>query len=314
LQKGHDLVFQFSHSYPQGMDCGGAYWKLLPSGFDQKQFSGDTPYAIMFGPDVCGATKRTHAIITHKSKNHLIKKDLTTPADKFTHVYTLIIKADRKNFEVLIDNVSERKGLITDEWDILPPKKIPDPAAKKPATWVDEPKMDDPTDVKPADYDSIPAQISDPEAKKPEDWDDDLDGKWTAPLIDNPEYKGEWKAKQIDNPDYKGPWVHPEIDNPDYKEDPTIADFEDLAGIGMEVWQVKSGSSFDDLLVTDSADEAHKAAVAILERQAAEKAEDEKKQAEDKKAADEAAAKAKAEAEANKGSQEAEAKDNKDEL
>ncbi len=61
-------------------------------------------------------------------------------------------------------------------------------------------QMDDPTDVKPAGWDAIPAQIADPDAKKPDDWDDDLDGKWTAPLIDNPEYKGEWKAKQIDNP------------------------------------------------------------------------------------------------------------------
>ncbi len=269
-------MFQFSHSYPSGMDCGGAYWKLLPAGFDQKQFGGDTPFHIMFGPDLCGSIKRTHAILTHKGKNHLIKKGLSTPADKFTHVYTLIIKAD-KTFEVLIDNVSERSGLITVEWDILPPKKIPDPAAKKPCDWVDSPKMDDPTYFKPADCDSIPAQFADPEAKKPDDWDDNVDGKWIAPLIDNPEYKGEWKAKQIDNPAYKGTWVHPEIDNPDYKEDNTIADFSDLAGIGIEVWQVKSGSVFDNLLVTDSIEEAKKAAAVVLEKQAAEKAEDEKK-------------------------------------
>merc|ERR1712013_757735 len=51
---------------------------------------------------------------------------------------------------------------------------------------------------------------------KPEDWDDEMDGEWEPPMIDNPEYKGEWKPRQIDNPDYKGAWVHPEIDNPDY--------------------------------------------------------------------------------------------------
>ena len=27
-------------------------------------------------------------------------------------------------------------------------------------------------------------------AKKPDDWDDEEDGEWEAPMIDNPEYKG----------------------------------------------------------------------------------------------------------------------------
>jgi calreticulin len=307
--KGKDLVFQFSVAHPQGIDCGGGYFKLLPKGFDQSKFNGDVAYDVMFGPDICGGTKRVHAIITHKGKNHLIRKDINAPSDKFTHVFTLVIKADHKTFEVLVDNVSERTGLITDEWDILPPKKIPDPNAKKPADWVDEPKMDDPTDKKPAGYDDIPAQIPDPEAKKPEDWDDDLDGKWTAPLIDNPEYKGEWKARQIDNPAYKGPWVHPQIDNPDFKEDDTIANFENIGGVGLEIWQVKAGTVFDNILVTDSLEEAKAAAEKILEKQKQEKAEDEKKQAEERKAAEEAAEKAKAEAASNKGEQEAEAKD-----
>jgi calreticulin len=300
--KGKDLVLQFSVANRQNIDCGGAYWKLLPA-LDQSKFNGDSPYFVMFGPDICGSTKRTHAIITHKDKNHLIKKDLNVQSDKFTHVYTFIIKADHKTFDVLIDNVSERSGQITDEWDILPPKKINDPAASKPADWVDSPKMDDPTDVKPAGWDDIPAQIADPEASKPNDWDDDLDGKWTAPLIDNPEYKGEWKAKQIDNPAYKGPWIHPQIDNPDFKEDNTIADFNAISAIGLEVWQVKSGTVFDNLLVTDSIEEAKKAADAILEQQKKEKAEDEKKQAEEKAKAEEAAEKAKAEAEATKAAE-----------
>ena len=34
----------------------------------------------------------------------------------------------------------------------------------------------------------IPAQIADPDATKPEDWDDEDDGEWEPPLIDNPEF------------------------------------------------------------------------------------------------------------------------------
>jgi calreticulin len=55
-------------------------------------------------------------------------------------------------------------------------------------------------DVKPEGHDDIPARLADPEAEKPDDWDDEDDGEWEAPMIDNPEFKGEWKAKMIDNP------------------------------------------------------------------------------------------------------------------
>ena len=35
-----------------------------------------------------------------------------------------------------------------------------------------------------------PETVADPEAKKPEDWDDDMDGEWEPPVIDNPDFKG----------------------------------------------------------------------------------------------------------------------------
>lgn len=97
-----------------------------------------------------------------------------------------------------------------------------------------------------------PEHIPDPDAKKPEDWDDEIDGAWEPPMIDNPEYKGVWKPRQIDNPSYKGPWVHPEIDNPDYVEDPNLYLYKDIGVIGFDLWQVKSGTIFDNVIITDS--------------------------------------------------------------
>ena len=38
---------------------------------------------------------------------------------------------------------------MEDDWDLLPPKTIPDPEAKKPEDWDDRPKIDDPEDTKP---------------------------------------------------------------------------------------------------------------------------------------------------------------------
>lgn len=42
--------------------------------------------------------------------------------------------------------------------------------------------------VCPQDWDK-PEHIPDPDAKKPEDWDEEMDGEWEPPVIQNPEYK-----------------------------------------------------------------------------------------------------------------------------
>merc|ERR1711941_11433 len=96
-----------------------------------------------------------------------------------------------------------------------------------------------------------PEHIPDPEAKKPDDWDDEMDGEWEPPMIDNPDYKGDWKPKQIDNPDFKGKWVHPEIDNPEYEADDKLYSYADFGAIGFDLWQGKSGTIFDNVLITD---------------------------------------------------------------
>merc|ERR1712059_196953 len=121
-----------------------------------------------------------------------------------------------------------------------------DPAEKKPEDWVDQAKIDDPEDVKPEDWEK-PEHIADPDATKPEDWDDEMEG--------------EWKPRQIDNPDYKGAWVHPEIDNPEYNADDAagIAKYAENCKIGFDLWQVKAGTIFDNMMITDDPAEAKKA-------------------------------------------------------
>jgi calreticulin len=281
--KGKDLVLQYTVKHEQSIDCGGAYLKLHSAGLDQTGYTGDSQYNIMFGPDICGGTKRTHFIINYKGKNHLIKNDIPTESDTFTHTYTLILKPDN-TFQVLIDGVEKRAGNIEDEFDILEPKQINDPAQSKPATWVDEAQMDDPEDQKPEGYDDIPATIVDPEASRPEDWDDELDGEWEAPTISNPNFKGPWRAKRIDNPAYKGPWVHPQVPNPAYKSDDSLYSFPSFGAVGLEIWQVKAGTIFDNILVTSSIEEAATARAAYAGRKdteaALERVEREQKEAE----------------------------------
>jgi len=87
--------------------------------------------SIMFGPDICGySTKKVHAILTYNDTNHLIKKDVPCETDQLTHVYTFILRPDA-TYSILIDNVEKQSGSLYSDWDLLPPKKIKDPEAKK---------------------------------------------------------------------------------------------------------------------------------------------------------------------------------------
>lgn len=167
--KDKTLVFQFSVKHEQKLDCGGGYMKLLSGEVDQKKFGGDTPYrlfnwpqhlifplvlimfyslayiftshscwlvlfvycSIMFGPDICGySTKKVHAILSYKGTNHLIKKEVPCETDQLTHVYTFVLRPDA-TYTILIDNVEKESGSLYSDWDLLPPKQIKDPEAKK---------------------------------------------------------------------------------------------------------------------------------------------------------------------------------------
>jgi calreticulin len=281
--EGKTLILQYSVKHDQQLDCGGGYIKIHPKGIDQAKYNGDTPYNVMFGPDICGSsTRRVHVIFNYKGQNHLIKKTIPCETDQLTHVYTLKVHPDN-TYEVLIDGQEKAKGSMKEDWDMLPPKEIKDPAKSKPADWVDAKQIPDPEDKKPEGWDAIPKEIRDPDAKKPEDWDDELDGEWEAPMIDNPEYKGEWKPRMIDNPAYKGEWVHPLIANPDYFDDDKLYKYDSNAGVGIEIWQVKSGTIFDNILVTDDAAEASKLAEVSLAEQRAEKASQDKEAEENRK-------------------------------
>jgi len=160
---------------------------------------------------------------------------------------------------VYIDQEKKESGKLEEDWDFLEPKEIDDASDKKPSDWVDDAQIDDPTDSKPADWDNEAEQIADPEAKKPDDWDESEDGKWEAPMIPNPKFKGAWSAKRIPNPAYKGTWKPKRVANPAYKADDKLyAMRKPLEHVGIDVWQVKSGSIFDNIVIGDNLEEVNK--------------------------------------------------------
>ncbi|KAF2187816.1 calreticulin precursor [Zopfia rhizophila CBS 207.26] len=249
--KGKTLVVQYEVKLQSGLECGGAYMKLLQDNkaLHAEEFSNASPYIIMFGPDKCGATNKVHFIFRHKNPKtgEYEEKHLKNPPMarivKTSTLYTLIVKPDN-SFEIKIDGESIRNGTLLEDFtpSVNPEKEIDDPKDKKPDDWVDDARIPDPEAKKPDDWDEDapfeivdeeakkphdwlddePTTIPDPEAEKPEDWDDEEDGDWIPPTVPNPKCDeasgcGKWEPPMKKNPDYKGKWSAPYIDNPAYK-------------------------------------------------------------------------------------------------
>merc|ERR1711884_461846 len=208
--------------------------------------------------------------------NVLKKSDLAYKQenDGTSHLYRLTVRPDN-TVRVDIDEEKIYDGSLKEDWELLAPKEINDPDDKKPSDWVDDSMMDDPED------------------KKPDDWTDekrivdDEDGEWEAPMKDNPAYKGDWYVKRISNPAYKGIWEAKKIANPEYVDDDALYRYADFGFIGFDLWQVKGGTIFDNVIITDDKAEADAFAKKWKDLSEVEKSkkkdEDDAKAAEDKK-------------------------------
>ncbi len=259
------FVFQYSLKFEQPIECGGGYMKLVGPDFDPKKFGGETPLLIMFGPDICGNDNKIHLILDFNGTGKLWNKKPAAPTDKLTHVYTMVLYPNG-TYGVYVDTQPIENGTINEDWDISVPKMIPDPNDKKPEDWDDRMYIEDPSSAKPADWEDE-EMIEDKDATKPEDWDEAKEGEWKRPKTKNPKYKGPWTPKKIYNPQYKGVWTPKKILNPDFKEQPMTP--YTIGGIGIDVWQVKHGAIFDNVMITDSLEDAFEHVQKIQEKQVA---------------------------------------------
>lgn len=253
--KGKPLVVQYEVKLQKGLECGGAYIKLLTEEGGAKalrdgaEYTDKTPFTIMFGPDKCGATNKVHFIFRHKNPitGEYEEKHYNHPPapriSKTTALYTLIVNPDN-TFQIKINDEVTAEGNLLEDFKppVNPPKLIDDPEDTKPEDWVDDEMIEDVDAVKPDDWDEDaplmiedteavmpddwlvdePRDIPDPDAEKPEEWDDEEDGDWIPPTVPNPKCEevsgcGPWTAPKIRNPDYKGKWVRPYKKNPAYK-------------------------------------------------------------------------------------------------
>ncbi|KAJ1962422.1 hypothetical protein GGI12_002661 [Dipsacomyces acuminosporus] len=258
------LVLQYEVKLQENLNCGGAYIKLLTAP-SKGEFSNESPYTLMFGPDKCGESK-LHLIYRHLNPlsgnytEHHLDQSPTPPTDHLSHLYTLTIHTNN-TFSIAIDGTERRTGSLLDDFvpPVNPPKEIEDSSDKKPEDWDDNEKIPDPDAKKPDDWDedaplmipdenavipkgwleNEPLMVEDPNAQKPADWDDEEDGDWSAPMVPNPRCVdaagcGPWERPMMRNPNFRGQWFAPLIDNPRYKGEwaprriPNPEYFEDL--------------------------------------------------------------------------------------
>merc|ERR1712139_610185 len=83
-----------------------------------------------------------------------------------------------------------------------------------------------------------------------------------------------------------GVWTAKDIDNPEYEDDDSVYHFEDSGFIGFDLWQVKGGSIFDNIIITDDVAEADEfakkwKALSTVEKEKKAAEDDEKKKKEE---------------------------------
>merc|ERR1712190_226173 len=99
---------------------------------------------------------------------------------------------------------------------------------------------------------------------------------------------GDWSVKRISNPAYKGVWEAKKIANPEFEDDKMVYKYDDFGFLGFDLWQVKGGSIFDNVIVTDDKAEADAfvkkwKALSEVEKSKKKEEDDSKKTEDDKK-------------------------------
>lgn len=239
------LVIQYSVKYEQDIKCGGAYVKLFDCSFNPKTFHSYKPYLIQFGPDICGF-KKIHVIFNYEERKLAMKRELSCKDDRLTHLYTLVIKPDN-SYLIKIDNKIERTGMLLEDWDFVPRRMINDTKVTKP---LGNPKSTDLKDAKSHDWNQTDVEFY---FNGEEQKNDDL----KRPMIKN-SVNEEWKSKSTDSSNYKGQRLDHLSENHEHLSHSDLYRYDEICGIGFDIWQVESGTLFDNILITDDELEAEK--------------------------------------------------------
>ncbi|EAY01388.1 Calreticulin family protein [Trichomonas vaginalis G3] len=260
-----DLIIQYTARLNSNQDCSGNFIKILTDDVDVTSFGPETPFAIKFGPEVCGPSyKRTHFTIQYQGKVYENKRPIGFIRDQFTHAYTLVLYKNN-SYKINIDGVPMDEGTLEERYDI--------PKIEKPEDWDEREFLIDENEKKPEDWplptmeveEEVEKEIEVEEIVKPEinseQNENDAEETQKEPIkkmvkkivketvkktVPNPNYK-EWEPTKVPNPNYNGTW-----------DPPKFGHWKNLNYWGFEIKQSVAGSHFDNILVTDDEREAER--------------------------------------------------------
>jgi hypothetical protein len=218
------FILQFYIKSDANVSCSAGYIKFFGVDFDPTAFRRDSPYLLSFGPDTCGLHRDLIAFTftgRNVQTNDFEEKRLIVPprADigPWGTLYQLVVFPDNR-FEIRLQGKLVLFGsLLTHFAPAVRPLK----------------EIDDPTDVKPIEWDNDEF-IVDPAYKKSSTIDDSED----PPTIRNRKFKGHWQPRQIPNPHYNEQ-LHPH-------------NFPDFGGIGFDSEMSDHFVAFADLIISDN--------------------------------------------------------------
>lgn len=183
------------------------------------------------GPDICGFDiKKVHVILQFKNQYHENKKLIRCKVDAFTHLYTLVLRPDL-TYEVKIDGQSIESGSVEYDWNLA---SLRTAEKAQPQPW--EQKEGGTT----KDWEK---HFLDAGASKPSDWNAELDGDW----LQKPPYQDGLRAEGME----QDVWLHQKMGHSSCLTQYDLTEFENIGAIGLDLWQVRSGTIFDNFLITD---------------------------------------------------------------
>lgn len=222
-----DFVLSYTLRMNPFVDCSGQFVKIMDASSDMTNFSQDLPFAIKFGPDVCGPSfKRTHVVIMYNGKEYETNHPIGVIKDPFTHSYSLIIRANN-TYAVLIDGEVADESTLEERFDI---------------PYLNKRKV---TNLAKSDYQNINIDEEEEEDEELLNQGPIMHKEYNKANVNKEENE---KKKEIQN-DFDNETIPEADEKVDY---PPFGHFESLGYLVIDVHQSCCGSLFDNFVVTDN--------------------------------------------------------------
>jgi calreticulin len=270
-----DFVLSYTLRMNPFVDCSGQFVKIMDSNSDMNRFNKELPFAIKFGPDICGPSfKRTHVVIMYKGKEYETNRPIGVIKDPFTHSYTLIIRKNN-SYAVLIDGEIADESTLEERFNFTQnehkaTKDSVETTRQKSIQGVEigEEDDDDINDAQEHLNNDEPTQVAAEKVEEevspndsPEQVNNDEPTQTAeeegVSLNDSPEQANNDEPTQAAEEEEEVISIKDSIDNEEDDDDfPPFGHFESLGYLGIDVHQSCCGSLFDNFVVTDSVKEA----------------------------------------------------------